>query len=98
MNLSSGVCDMNSDGPDGSNPRVCVYCASSRSCDPVYHQAAFRLGVVLADLRLTVVYGGGGAGSMGALADGALSRNGQVVGILPRFMIHSPMPGICLPL
>jgi uncharacterized protein (TIGR00730 family) len=34
----------------------------------------------------TVVYGGGGGGSMGALADGALAAGGEVVGILPRFM------------
>ena len=33
-----------------------------------------------------LVYGGGRAGSMGALADGALARGGRVVGIIPRFM------------
>lgn len=66
--------------------RVCVYCASSRSCDAAYHAAAHELGVVLAEHGYTVVYGGGGAGSMGALADGALSRGGHVIGILPHFM------------
>lgn len=66
--------------------RICVYCASSRSCPPEYHQAATRLGAVLAERGFTIVYGGGGTGSMGALADGAISRGGQVVGIIPRFM------------
>jgi uncharacterized protein (TIGR00730 family) len=65
---------------------VCVYCASSRSCPPAYHEAAFRLGAVLAETGFLVVYGGGAAGSMGALADGALARGGRVVGVLPRFM------------
>ena len=65
---------------------VCVYCASSRQCHPQYHSAARRLGEALAQARFTIVYGGGGAGSMGALADGALGRGGQVIGILPRFM------------
>lgn len=65
---------------------VCVYCASSRACSPDYHEAAFRLGTVLATGGFTVVYGGGAVGSMGALADGALSRGGRVVGVLPRFM------------
>jgi uncharacterized protein (TIGR00730 family) len=65
---------------------VCVYCASSRTSHPEYREAAFRLGVVLADQGLGVVYGGGARGSMGALADGALSKGGRVVGILPRFM------------
>ena len=65
---------------------VCVYCASSQSCAPVYHDAAWRLGGVLADAGFTVVYGGGATGSMGAVANGALARGGRVVGVLPRFM------------
>lgn len=66
--------------------RICVYCASSRSCAPEYHHAANRLGAVLAERGFTIVYGGGGTGSMGALADGAIARGGQIVGIIPRFM------------
>lgn len=65
---------------------VCVYCASSRTSHPEYREAAFRLGAVLAQQQLEIVYGGGARGSMGALADGALSKGGRVVGILPRFM------------
>jgi len=63
-----------------------VYCASSRSAHPEYRAAAFRLGETLAEAGYGVVYGGGAVGSMGALADGALSRGGRVVGVLPRFM------------
>ncbi len=66
--------------------RICVYCASSSQADPDYRAAAFRLGALLADGGHTVVYGGGSGGSMGAVADGALSRGGKVIGILPRFM------------
>jgi uncharacterized protein (TIGR00730 family) len=66
--------------------RVCVYCASSDECDPVYRDAAFDLGARLAAAGCSVVYGGGSAGLMGALADGALSIGGQVIGILPKFM------------
>jgi uncharacterized protein (TIGR00730 family) len=40
----------------------------------------------LAERGLGVIYGGGAVGSMGALADGALSRGGRVIGVLPRFM------------
>ena len=76
--------------------RVCVYCASSAQCDPTYHAAAFALGAALADAGCTTVYGGGGMGSMGALADGALSRSGQVIGIIPRFMteVEWQHPGV----
>ena len=65
---------------------VCVYCASSGSCDPAYHAVARRLGELLADDGRTIIYGGSRIGSMGALADGALARGGRVVGILPRFL------------
>jgi uncharacterized protein (TIGR00730 family) len=65
---------------------ICVYCASSQSCPPVYHAAAARLGAVLAGAGFTVVYGGGATGSMGAVANAALARGGRVVGVLPRFM------------
>lgn len=40
----------------------------------------------LAERRFAIIYGGGGAGLMGALADGALSRGGRITGVLPRFM------------
>jgi uncharacterized protein (TIGR00730 family) len=65
---------------------VCVYCASSRVCHSDYHEAAHRLGRALANAGFTIIYGGGGVGSMGALADGAISRGGRVIGVLPKFM------------
>ena len=66
--------------------RVCVYCASSQTADPVYRAEAEALGRALASGGCRVVYGGGSMGSMGAVADGALSAGGEVIGILPRFM------------
>ena len=75
----------------GTSPdslRICVYCASSRSCDPLYHDAARRLGALIAGRSWSIVYGGGGDGSMGALAAGALSAGGRVTGVIPRFMME----------
>jgi hypothetical protein len=69
-----------------SNFRVCVYCGSSRNCDPVYLDAAARLGRELARNGVTIIYGGGAVGSMGALAEGALAEGGKVIGIIPGFM------------
>jgi uncharacterized protein (TIGR00730 family) len=66
--------------------RICVYAASSQQCDEAYREAAFRLGALLAGAGCCVVYGGGSVGSMGAVADGALSAGGRVIGIIPRFM------------
>ncbi|HTL50243.1 MAG TPA: TIGR00730 family Rossman fold protein [Steroidobacteraceae bacterium] len=71
-----------------AGPRsVCVYCASSQACDAGYHEVARMLGGLLARAGCTVVYGGGRAGSMGALADGALAAGGRIVGVIPRFMV-----------
>ncbi|HYB90375.1 MAG TPA: TIGR00730 family Rossman fold protein [Candidatus Binataceae bacterium] len=66
--------------------RVCVYCASSNSCDPVYHDVARRLGRELSLNDVTIVYGGGRTGSMGHLAEGAIAEGGRVIGVVPQFM------------
>jgi len=67
---------------------LCVYCGSTESVAPVYLEAAERLGAVLADNGIRLVYGGGGIGLMGAVADGALARGGKVVGIMPEFLLE----------
>ena len=67
---------------------VCVYCASSKQCDPAYLEASERLGRHLADHQVTLIYGGGGAGAMKRLAEGALRAGGTAIGIIPRFMVE----------
>jgi len=66
--------------------RICVYCASSTQADPEYRDAARETGRLLAREGSEIIYGGGGLGSMGALADGALEEGGRVIGVLPEFM------------
>ncbi len=66
--------------------RICVYAASSAQVAPEFHAAAFALGQALAADGHSLVYGGGSQGLMGAVADGALSKHGEVIGILPKFM------------
>jgi uncharacterized protein (TIGR00730 family) len=66
--------------------RICVFCASSRQVDRIYLEAAHRLGSILAQEEITVVYGGGAVGLMGELAKGALAEGGNVIGIIPEFM------------
>jgi uncharacterized protein (TIGR00730 family) len=63
--------------------QVCVYCGSSDSVAPFYLDAARDLGDLLARRGLTVVFGGGRTGLMGALADAVLEHGGRVVGVLP---------------
>lgn len=64
--------------------RVCVFCGSSDGVAEPYLQAARAMGQTLARRGLTLIYGGGGTGLMGALADGALDLGGHVIGIMPR--------------
>lgn len=66
--------------------RVCVYCASSEYADEVYLRAAHRLGEILAENSVAIVYGGSASGLMGRLAEGALGKGGHVIGVIPRFM------------
>src|ERR1035441_8603760 len=65
---------------------VCVYCASSNRSPEIYLDAAARLGRILAENGITIVYGGSRLGSMGRLAAAALEAGGKVIGVLPRFM------------
>ena len=66
--------------------RICVYAASSPQAAPAYTDAARSLGEILAGNGCSIVYGGGSQGLLGALADGALARGGEVIGVLPKFM------------
>ncbi len=65
---------------------VTVYAASSQALDADYIDAAARLGAVMARRGYRVLYGGGGHGLMGAMADAALDAGGQVHGIIPEFL------------
>ena len=67
---------------------VCVYCGSSPGRDGIYVEAGRLLGHSLARSGLRLVYGGGTKGVMGAVADGAMRAGGQVMGIIPRFLMN----------
>jgi len=63
--------------------RICVFCGSSPGADTSYVATARALGRELAGRGLGLVYGGASVGLMGAVADGALSGGGEVVGVIP---------------
>lgn len=65
---------------------LCVYCASSDRLEPKYAEAAAQVGAGIARRGWTLVYGGGKTGLMGAVARGAKSGGGRVVGVIPEFM------------
>lgn len=65
---------------------LCVYCGSSNQAKPTFLDAAERLGRILADARIDLIYGGGQLGLMGRVADGALAGHGNVTGIIPEHL------------
>lgn len=54
--------------------------------DPAYEQAARELGSRMAFAGVRLVYGGGGIGLMGALAETVLAEGGKVTGVIPEFL------------
>lgn len=68
--------------------KVCVYCASSSKVNSQYVETARKLGKILAENDLELVYGGGSVGLMGVLADSVLENGGRVTGVIPRFMVE----------
>ena len=71
---------------------VCVYCGSSNAARPAYLAAASRLGTLIAEDGLRLVYGGGGVGLMGAAATAAHAAGGRVLGIIPEFLTSHERP------
>jgi hypothetical protein len=67
---------------------LCVFCGSRFGADPAARDVAIRLGELLARERITLVYGGGGVGLMGLVANAALKGAGRVTGIIPRFLLQ----------
>lgn len=66
--------------------KICVYCASSPKVDDKFFKAAEELGEVLVKNDVTTVFGGGGKGLMGRLADTVIKCGGEIIGIMPEFM------------
>jgi uncharacterized protein (TIGR00730 family) len=65
---------------------VCVFCGSSDAADPALLESAATLGRELAGAGLTMIYGGGGVGLMGACAIAAHEAGGKVLGVIPHFL------------
>lgn len=62
---------------------VCVFCGSSDRIQRPYLEAAKEMGEAIAKQEHTLIFGGGGTGLMGALADAVLEGGGKVIGVIP---------------
>jgi len=70
---------------------LCVFCGSQAGREPHFRDSATVLGAALAANGTTLVYGGGRTGLMGAVADATLAGGGQVIGVIPDFLMDKEL-------
>lgn len=68
--------------------RICVYCGSRPGNREPYAREAGRLGSLLADQQIELVYGGASVGIMGILAENVLKSGGRVTGVIPEDLVR----------
>ncbi len=66
---------------------ICVFCGSSSGKGVNHLMTAQKLGKIIAEENITLVYGGGNVGIMGELANTVLQYNGKVIGIIPEDLV-----------
>jgi uncharacterized protein (TIGR00730 family) len=74
--------------PQKKQKRLCVYCGSGAGKDPRFKEAATALGRSMAEAQIGLVYGGGGNGLMGAVAQTVRDYGGYVTGIIPASLLE----------
>lgn len=72
----------------GAPRAIAVFCGARSGHDPAFAQLASAAGRAIAARGWTLVYGGGGVGLMGELANGALAAGGEVVGVIPQMLMR----------
>lgn len=65
---------------------LAVFCGSKSGNNPLFEIHATQLGHLLAEKNITLIYGGGNKGIMGAVANAVLEKNGKVVGVIPQLL------------
>ncbi len=66
---------------------IAVFCGSKSGNNPLFEEHATKLGNLLAENKILLIYGGGNKGIMGAVANGVMDKNGQVIGIIPETLM-----------
>ena len=65
---------------------LAVFCGSKSGTNPLFEIHATALGHIIAEKNITLIYGGGNKGIMGAVANGVLKKKGRVTGIIPQLL------------
>ena len=65
---------------------LAVFCGSKDGINPLFVEHAKQVGHLLAEKKITLIYGGGNKGLMGAIANAVMEKNGDVIGIIPQLL------------
>lgn len=65
---------------------IAVFCGSKEGASTLYVEAAKQLGELFAKKNITLIYGGGSVGVMGAIAKAVMEEGGSVIGVIPTFL------------
>lgn len=74
--------------PEFTPSSLCVFCGARFGVDPATRDTAVGLGRLLVAEDITLVYGGGGVGLMGLVANAVLDSGGRAIGIIPNFLLQ----------
>ncbi len=77
--------------------RVCVFCGSSAGVSPEYRAATETFARELAARHIGLVFGGGGIGLMGHVADAVLAAGGHAIGVIPDALVAREIAHVDLP-
>lgn len=73
--------------PKTTQSLIALYCGSRTGNKPIYREKAIELAQHIANQGFGIVYGGASIGLMGQVADTVLEHSGEVVGVIPEFML-----------
>ena len=65
---------------------ICLFGSGSKNINERYLKVGYRLGESIARNNHTLVFGGGNEGMMGSIAKGVSDYNGNIIGIMPKWM------------
>jgi len=67
---------------------VCIFCGSAPGKSNDYADAAKEIGALIHNSGSSLIYGGGNIGLMGIVADEVMRLGGNVIGIIPDFLLQ----------
>ncbi len=70
---------------------ICIFCGSSAGRNSSYKGAAVKLGQLLVEKNLNLVYGGGNIGLMGEIAHSVINNGGKAIGVIPQFLVEKEL-------